>query len=261
MTYIIRSNLLVSLAAVSFYLTGHWLLNRNSHEVLPASIIEVFSATFIIYNLPKISKIFLSKKNFFYILVLIVNIILLFIASYNIPSRQVIYLVHLGAISFLYNFPFKVSRIPFIPGRSIPFLKIILIAYVWASIGSVYCGFESSLTTDKDVISVFIVQFLFIVSITLPFDIRDYVIDKNIGIKTIPGLVGIERTRYLGYALALAYMLFASITLSSRLSFIVSGILIILLIKNSGERRNEFYYTGLIDGFIIANFLLMWVLY
>lgn len=136
-----------------------------------------------------------------------------------------------------------------------------MIAYVWASIGSVYCGFESPIITNARAVSVFMVQFLFIISITLPFDIRDHLIDKNSGIKTVPGLVGIEKTRYIGYVLAFVYVLFAGVTLSSLYAFIIPGILIILLIKNSGEHRNEFYYTGLIDGFIIANFLLMMVLY
>jgi hypothetical protein len=262
MTFFIRSNLLVSLAAVSFYLTGHWLLNRHLNNVFPASTTALFSATFIIYSLPKIPGTFsFPKENILFVIVLFANILILFVASLNIPIRQTIYLLHLGVISFLYNFPFKISRIPYIPARTIPFLKIIMIAYVWASIGSVYCGFESPIITNAKVVSVFMVQFLFIITITLPFDIRDHIIDKNSGIKTIPGLVGIEKTRYIGYVLAFVYALFAGVTLSSLYAFITPGIVIILLTKNSGEHRNEFYYTGLIDGFIIVNFLLMLVLY
>ena len=47
------------------------------------------------------------------------------------------------------------------------------------------------------VVHIFITQFIFILAITLPFDIRDYYRDLAHPLWTIPGLIGIDRTKKL----------------------------------------------------------------
>jgi 4-hydroxybenzoate polyprenyltransferase len=57
----------------------------------------------------------------------------------------------------------------------------------------------------KDV-GLFLLQFIFILVITLPFDINDCRIDQLTGVKTIPGWLGIRNTKTLALCLSVVYL-------------------------------------------------------
>jgi len=252
-THTIRYQFLISMASVAFYWSGFILYAVPRKTGSLRNSVFVFCATFLAYNLPLITRYVQSPGGHeFFIGFYILIMALIFYISLAFGMIKFFYLLHLGVIAFFYNFPFKTNQWTFLPARTIPFLKILLIAYVWSSIGSIFPLFTSGTEPSAHFIgAVFCIQFLFISAITLPFDIRDYRQDINHQIKTFPGYFGIRITRITAMVLALSYILASSLTLHTALPFIIIGFIMMLLIYHSGERRSEFYYTGIIDGFIM----------
>ena len=129
-------------------------------------------------------------QSFFTLCALLAGVILLRYQPYSI---QLIFF-GLGIISFCYAIPFGPSMgLRFIPG-----IKIFLIAICWASFAAVgVCASTGSVT-----LMVVVKSILWVVLLTLPFDVRD--MDKDAQkLKTIPQLLGLNKTRVLGFVLAL----------------------------------------------------------
>ena len=103
--------------------------------------------------------------------------------------------------------------------------------------------------------------FCYILAITIPFDIRDLGIDEERK-KTIPQWVGIKNSKII----ALLFLLFSILIfgfLSSPLqlmAYIISSFFSGYLIYNSNKNRSDIYFTFLIDGHIIFQFLLIFFL-
>ena len=89
-----------------------------------------------------------------------------------------------GAFALLYPLPFILKK----KGgglRSVPGLKLILIALVWAYVTAVI----PALRAGADWQWPFIERFLWTAALTIPFDVRDAELDAN-SIRTLPHLVG-----------------------------------------------------------------------
>jgi len=153
-----------------------------------------------------------------------------------------------GFISFFY-----VWKIPLLKGknlRDIPGIKIYLIALVWIAI-CVIMPFILNSNSDYYFISVLSISlFLFMVAITIPFDIRDIKLD-DVSKKTIPQLIGVKKSVYLSIVLLIA----SQILLQSLISF-NWGILLFTLIGISAllkakQPQHELFYSAAIDGLLI----------
>lgn len=163
----------------------------------------------------------------------------------------IVFLVHLGIISTLYNVPEKSEGCIHFPLRSIPVLKVFLIAYVWSSMSS----FLPAVIANDDIftsanILLFVAHLLFIISITLPFDIRDFEEDNLEDIVTFPQLIGIVPTKLLA--------MFCLIIFTLIIQSIVGGwyvpifsLVVGILILNSSSNKKDYYYTFYLDGTII----------
>lgn len=220
----------------------------------------VFWSTFLVYQINTKLKINFAAPSTFRKIRniqqgrLIIYALIILIIAFHLPfinASKIIYLAHLGILSTLYNVPPKKNKI--IPLRSIPLLKVILIAYVWASISSILPTVGSF---DRNIAIVFSAHFLFILAITLPFDIRDLKADIGNQIITIPNVIGIKATKIV----ALASLLIACLMLYFfTQNIIIFSILMVagpLIAKSSPDRPNH-YYTIFIDGTIILYFVIM----
>ena len=171
--------------------------------------------------------------------------------------REWLYFGHLGAIAVLYNFPEHRGPGWLLRLRRIPFLKIFLIAYLWATVGA---GYPALLLNRLDPITLmwFAGIFLFVFAITLPFDIRDMEEDRTHELKTIPARWGMEaskRIALLSAGLAGVFMVGAGATWSTTLVITAAAI---LLIAGTHQKRSELYFTGLIDGLLVLFVLLVY---
>ena len=160
--------------------------------------------------------------------------------------------------------------LPILPGgyrlRDLPFIKIILIALIWSYTTAVIPLVQTHLpVADKLLFSVD--RFLFILAITLPFDIRDRQLDEEAYLKTIPVIIGIKPSKWLATAALISGLACLSISYSGHgLSLpylIASGMTYLVaafLVWRSSENRVDHYFTGYIDGLMILVYLLTVVL-
>lgn len=170
----------------------------------------------------------------------------------NIPS--VLFLLHLGLISTLYNVPEKRKGIIHLPLRSIPALKIFLIAYVWSAMSSFLPSIlEEEVVFTSKTIMVFLANFLFILAITLPFDIRDYATDNKKMLITFPKIIGIHLTKILALICMTGFILISQHMLSG-LYIYGFGLLTGTLIIFSSTDKEDYYYTFFLDGTLILYF-------
>ncbi len=154
--------------------------------------------------------------------------------------------------------------LPFLKGkkrlRDINTIKIFLVALVWAWVTVLLPLIESNIIDWQIIISVFLERACFIFAITLPFDIRDWKVDKHTGVKTIPVILGIKQSKKLAFFL-LAVVQILSIWNYGHNSFgIQLGIFLALgitayFISIAEEKEDDYFFTGLLDGTMIIHFL------
>lgn len=134
--------------------------------------------------------------------------------------------------------------------RDLPYVKIVVIALVWAVIvGGLPIYLSGNLS---NLITIVLDKFLFIVAITIPFDIRDLNVDKS-SQKTIPMLIGIKGSKGLALLLLLgSFYLNFSLGSNILLTSVFYGLTLFLIIKSS-EKQSELYFSGLIDGLLILS--------
>jgi len=259
-------NLWIALGAVAFTLNFYIITNEPpSINVLGF----VFSSTLFTYNFQRLLKIhlkinlsgdrvewILTHKLLVYILTFIALIATLYFTFLFIESVWELFIIS-GVISFFY-----VWKIPFLKGynlRDVPGIKIYLIAVVWVLV----CVLMPTILSDLIEVnwSTFLIAlalFTFIVSITIPFDIRDIDLDEK-SKKTIPQLIGVKWAVYLSIGL----MIFSQILLQYLISF-NAGIWIfipiaIFILFQSKKTQPELFFSGLVDGLLIVQLGLLYL--
>ena len=103
--------------------------------------------------------------------------------------------------------------------------------------------------------------FLFVVAITIPFDIRDIYQDKYYGLKTIPVMVGEQKALRLSATLLIAqaaWVLISSDPLPVRLALSGASLFCLAMILFPPVKKNEYYYFFVLDGMMALQFLVVW---
>ncbi len=164
----------------------------------------------------------------------------------------------MGLISILYILPIlpKQNRL-----RDLNFIKIFLIAIVWSYLG-LWTLVDQAIS--KDIIPIILIErFLFILALTLPFDIRDQDIDHKMGVKTIPNSLGrklsIRLIYFLIFLSALCWTYIRMIEYVPITNFLTGAILILalsaLLISYCLKHKSDYFYSGGVDGIILIRSL------
>jgi 4-hydroxybenzoate polyprenyltransferase len=270
--HIIYGNLLIAAGAGCFVWETYILFN------IPVDFLYVFigfAATLFTYNIDRLVVLgsldstgserhdWIVSSTKIMTVVSAACFIFLTVSVFFLPWRSIFFLAHVGVISLAYSIPVLAGKKNL---RSIKILKIFLITYVWAAstVLMPIVGADMSVF-NRDVLLLFLERALFIFAITLPFDIRDYKSDMESKVVTIPGLIGINATRFLAFSCLLVFFLvnlvhynFHSGVLWAKL---ISGVSTLVIVIFANEKRHEYYFTGLIDGTIIIQFLLIFFLH
>ena len=113
--------------------------------------------------------------------------------TFQLSFETIQLLVPLGVVSVAYSLPL----IPTINGwkrlRDIPGIKIYAISIVVTLTTSTIPLLLMGSISNTDILLLGTQRFLFILAITIPFDIRDVVMDKRWKLKTIPLILGNEK--------------------------------------------------------------------
>ena len=162
-----------------------------------------------------------------------VSVILGFIGTvfftFQLPLSTLSYLIPLGIISIAYSIHFIPTFKGWMRLRDIPGIKIYAITLVATFTTATIPLISSGEVGSTDIWLLSIQRFLFILAITIPFDVRDAHLDKRWNLKTIPLILGNER----------------AITLAISLLY-VSALLVVF----------QYFYTGYVGiEIVIANFI------
>lgn len=234
-------------------------------------ILFCFFSTLLTYTLHKIVGVYHVKtpnigirihlfKTFHLLFKCYALLILPFFLFYlfSLESRLIKLLLIPGIISLLYVFPMDKSGRRL---RDYAYIKVFLIAVVWVII-TVIIPMVMNVATLPFLILTSLEKLLFMVALTLPFDIRDIYIDKTSGVKTLAADLGVKKTYKLSFILVLAAILV--IVASYILGYISFHYLVIIIlayaisliiIHFSLNKTHDFYFAGLVDGMMILPFL------
>lgn len=166
--------------------------------------------------------------------ILILNVVagitcaLLIIRNHN-EARLVKWFI-IVVLGLLYNSFFLDTYI-----RKVPLLKVFYVGLVWALMN---CW----LTLHEFNIPIFLISFLFITALVLPFDIRDMKVDT---VKTFPALIGVQGTKYLAYLLIFLSTVIAScyLDIKSSLAFYFTSLVTFIFIYFAENERKDSYFS------------------
>ncbi|NEW79352.1 MAG: hypothetical protein GZ086_08000 [Gelidibacter sp.] len=147
-----------------------------------------------------------------------------FFADFNLKS--VLILFPFAFMTFFYAIPlFKMGKLE-VSFRNFPLIKIFSIAIAWAGISVFFPLYEADYQFTSAVFLEFFQRILFLLAITIPFDIRD-VYDDSKSLKTLPQILGITNAKFLGTLLLIGFLLMDIF----KENFTYIGFLIVLIIS------------------------------
>ena len=161
----------------------------------------------------------------------------------KLDLKTLYYFVPFGLLTILYAVPlFKKFSVNL---RAIASLKIIIISLVWSGVTCLIPIAVEGVDLDSKLVLIFIQRFLFVLVLTLPFDIRDLRFDKK-QLQTIPQLIGVERTKKLGFVLlGITMVIEFLITPNAKFKFVYLVIFLSLLfLLQRAKRKQPRYYAS-----------------
>jgi 4-hydroxybenzoate polyprenyltransferase len=173
-----------------------------------------------------------------------------------------------GLISILYGIPLIRMGKRRIRLRDLGIGKIFLISFVWAWVTVVLPAVEIDFQSNiKSLSLLFVYRFLFILAITLPFDVYDYSNDKLFKVRTLPQLIGKKGAIVLAIlCIALSFFFLFLFAWENLFEFhvpaqefyylAVSYLLTALVIWQSPRVNSDLWLLGVVDGMMGLQLLL-----
>lgn len=269
--FILFSSIFIACCAVGFCIETNILLG------LPLNSFSfygfVFGATLLQYNLHYSTKKIAvknserlqwsqrNKKVHFYLL--IIGGLLILFSFFSFHLKHFVILACLGAISFLYSFPFlpvgKKRRI-----KDYGFLKIVTLSLLWTLV-TVWFPVNTMPVDNTLFLLVFVKRFLFMFILCLLFDLRDIEIDRNEKINTLPVMLGKRQSYNLSYALLILFLILSLVKyfyvsqLPFLMAMIISSIFTLLIIERTKKTNSDFIYLAGIDGMMLLQAALIYL--
>ncbi len=268
--YFVFGNFLIAFSAVAL---TH--LSQLSEEISTGDLhllVFVFFSTLLVYNLNLIegmkglkASAFRSERHnwivkhekfiwAFSVLSLIVSIGELT----ALKKDTLIFLLVPGLFALGYAVPIKLPGLKTIRLRELPFVKIFLVAWVWATFTVGLPLVQQNSLAELFQLNnflLFLSRAVFIFALTIPFDIRDLNYDTDKHISTIPSRFGIEKSKYFSLFLIMVFMIVSIIrfqynfcTTSELIALALSALVSAALILKINNQRKEFFYSVFMDG-------------
>ncbi len=171
--------------------------------------------------------------------------------------QTILLLIPVGIVSCGYVIPFLKGgkRI-----RDFNYVKILLIGFVWAYISCL--PLLDAKIGYGNLLLIFLEKVIFVIAITIPFDVRDLSIDGKMNLITLPKVIGLTKSYWISYGLLLlGLMLFIinwyGMTFTALIGFVVYSMtaLFIMLSKN---KSSDWFFSGFIDGSLLLRGLIIW---
>ena len=182
------------------------------------------------------------------------------------PFRNWWYFSPLFFLALFYTLPLRFGSY-FFQLRELPGLKIFLIAFMW-TFATVRLPLSLVGAQDQPFLWLMeLLRFLFILAITIPFDIRDLAYDRP-HLMTIPQHFGTRTSKWIAAAALIGFLLISLIlqregVLSTRewWASAMTASVSVGMISISGKGRGEWFYGFFIEGLSLLYFLFLFLIY
>ena len=247
----------VAFAVISLLLITNLYLNiLPDHHLL----LFVFFGTIPSYNFIKYgveAKRYFLVKNGYHKQIQIFSLILLALAGYHFFFLGYVVWFICLVLALLIG----LYALPVFPKhknlRNIGILKVILVALVWTGTTVIIPVISSAISLSWDISRLILQQFILILILLIPFEIRDLEYDE-LNLKTIPQRIGVSQTKNLGLLLSLIFYLITFLKDDlSQLEIIGKTILfLILIIMLLMTHRNQSKYFA---SFFVESIPICWL--
>ena len=257
--FIVYSNIFVAFCVLGLSIGSEILLDTANYKLSQF----VFFATLFTYNFQRIVRLsktreharkdWLNKNKLAIFFIVVISVIMSAFRFFDFKTNTQIIIVISGIISVLYPFGL----------REIPFSKIFIISLVWTVSTMLLLVLENNISFDSNITLHLIGRFLFVLAITIPFDIRDLKFDDK-KLKTIPIIIGESRAKLLAVLILLiaealySIQYFANqISLQHLIGIIILFLVTSILIIKSSEEKSDFYYSICIESMSLLLYLIL----
>ncbi len=276
---LINSNIYISFAAV--FLTIETQIELGMKPQWHPYLFIIFFATLFEYNIHRLITVITNKEALnsdkhkwvrenlkeFYLMVFI-SVAGFVCVAFLAKKEVLVTLAPIAAITLFYSLPVFGNKRTIFRLREIPYLKIFLIAFVWASSTILLPIIQSNNTFNVTyVVAMLAERFFFVFAITIPFDVRDIEADKQAGLKTIPLMLNEKKSLAISY---LSLLIFFAISFFHYqmlnywfiiLSLGISALTTFIFLKSEKIRNLTYYHYGILDGTMLLQGLLVLVFY
>jgi 4-hydroxybenzoate polyprenyltransferase len=278
---LIFGNFFIALCAASLVVETYILLGHP--PMIDGLTFFVFFSTLALYNFHRLNGIrrikpedqglitgWAAKHRFSLLMLVIIGIggASFFVFQLFNRPRILFLLVPLGIVSIFYELPLVKYRREFERIRNLWLSKAFLITTVWAISTALLPAMDIHFSLrNHNVWMVVIERLIFIFILALCFDARDVEFDRSDRVKTIPIVYGTKKTMELYKVLSL---LFLAVTFfhyvimvhqwKTEIAMVVSCALTYLVVSKTNPRRSDYYYMFVVDGMMLVQFLLTWLL-
>lgn len=246
----LKSSLHVALAVTAFVLiSGEY----QDIPVRPDLLLFIFSGTVIGYNFIKYFQLVRTRLPELHntirpILVISSTcLLILILTAWYRPLLVLSGSAVLGLVTILYAVPFWGDKQNL---RSVTGIKIFIIAAVWTGVTVLLPLFDTGKSFPDGIYLIAIQRFLFVIVLTLPFDIRDFSMDSE-SLGTIPQQFGIQATRLIGLSLLAAVIVLEYVRMANNeeilATVIISAITAYFVLK-SEARQNRYFAAFWVEG-------------
>lgn len=261
--FYIFSNIHVALAV--FSLTKITLLTYGvENNLLPWFVFFSTIASYNFIRLYKVSEIQIwafqfVKKNKKSILGLIfLSLLIVIYLSFLLKFTTLLTLLPFGLFTLFYVVPIPVKKNNSLALRSVAFLKLFLIAVSWAGVTVLIPLINYDIELQHNEVVIFIQRFLFVLVITIPFDIRDVDYDNDT-LKTLPQVFGIRQTKRIGLFFLILFLgieLFKnSVTSNQFRMHLIIALLSLFFLFRANQNQHKYY-----SAFFVESLPIVWLL-
>jgi 4-hydroxybenzoate polyprenyltransferase len=228
----------------------------------------VFSSTLCYYSFYSLqSQSSISSRHTLMSSCLFIGLAIAALQLFYLPIRIFILMIPPLIIAAGYFLPLIKLNNSFRRLRDLPGMKIVFIAFCYSYITTLLpIAKESNISlVSTGCLLRFLLNFLFVAAVAIPFDIRDLAYDSKRGVKTIPVILGVEGAIKIAFWLLFLFCLVAVLLLVlfqlikplQMLAFIVSALITAFLLPLAKKQRSNAFYSVVFEGCIILQWLLV----
>lgn len=257
--FYIHSSIHVALSVIAFLFLRmqEWQLNPDSNLLIFTFLASISGYNFVKYaGVAKLYHHRLTKQlkaiQLFSALVFIAMLYYLF----QLQQESLYLLLGLALLNFIYAFPiFKNGK----NLRNLSGFKVFVIALVWSSTVVLLPVFEFGIQADKLIYFQFFQQFLFVVALIIPFEIRDFRFDDD-SLLTLPQVLGVWETKLVGvlflvFSLLIAFFIEEINFIFTSIFSMLLGVSIMFSKKNQGRYYAAFWVEAIPICALVVNLI------